>query len=97
MKESFFVTGSRLEFRISRKRILNPAQRLPAAAALANLGALKRHALEELINDEDNDVVEDDRPVLETCLVMTQTEFALLFEIENARACVRSCPQLFHF
>jgi hypothetical protein len=50
----------------------------PVAAAAANLEALQRHALEDLINDTETNVVEDDRSVLETCLDMTQTGFVLL-------------------
>ncbi len=37
-----------------------------------------QNALEELIAEEDNEIVETKRHVLETCLEMTQTEFALL-------------------
>jgi hypothetical protein len=49
-----------------------------AAAAEANLPLLQRTALDELIASVDYDANEDDRPVLETCLEMTQTDFALL-------------------
>ncbi len=49
-----------------------------AAAAEANLILLQRAALEELLNSEEHNLVEEDRVVLETCLEMTQTEFALL-------------------
>jgi hypothetical protein len=48
------------------------------AAAEANLPLLQRTALDELIAAADNEADEDDRPVLETCLEMTQTEFAHL-------------------
>ncbi len=47
------------------------------AAARTNLPLLQRNALDELVADEDNELTEDDRPVLDTCLDMTQTEFAL--------------------
>ncbi len=43
-----------------------------------NLALLRMNALEELIADEENGVVEADRPTMRTCLEMTQTEFALL-------------------
>ncbi len=44
-----------------------------------NLAILQRHALmEELVEGEDNDVTEEDRPTLTACLEMTHTEFALL-------------------
>jgi hypothetical protein len=49
-----------------------------AAAAVLNLPLLQRTALDELITSPDYDAGEEDRPVLETCLEMTQTEFALL-------------------
>ncbi len=49
-----------------------------AARELANLAILKRNALEELLADDDNEVEEADRPVMMTCLDMTQTEFELL-------------------
>jgi hypothetical protein len=49
-----------------------------AAAAAINLPLLQRTALDELITSPDFDANEDDRPVLETCLEMTQTEFTLL-------------------
>ena len=48
------------------------------AAVRANLPMLQRNALDELIASVDNEAVEEDRPVLDTCLEMTQTEFALL-------------------
>ncbi len=48
------------------------------AATRANLPLLQRNALDELVADEDNGLTEEDRPVLDTCLDMTQTEFALL-------------------
>jgi hypothetical protein len=44
----------------------------------ANLALLKRNALEELSADDENDVETSDRPVMMTCLDMTQTEFDLL-------------------
>ncbi len=36
------------------------------------------NALDDLIADEENGVVEADRPTMRACLEMTQTEFALL-------------------
>lgn len=61
-----------------------------AAAAEANLVLLQRTALDELLASEENDLVEEDRVVLETCLEMTQTEFALLETLvcvyDNARS-----------
>ena len=42
-----------------------------------NLKLLRIHALGELIENDDNDLVEADRHALDTCLEMTQTEFAL--------------------
>ncbi len=48
------------------------------AANEVNLALLQRHAVEELVTSEDNDINEDDRPTLTACLEMTQTEFALL-------------------
>jgi hypothetical protein len=43
-----------------------------------NLALLCLNALEELIVNEENGVVEADRPTLTACLEITQTEFALL-------------------
>jgi hypothetical protein len=43
-----------------------------------NLALLRVNAFEELIASKDNDVVDADRPTLNVCLEMTQTEFALL-------------------
>jgi hypothetical protein len=48
------------------------------AIILENLALLRVNALDELIADEENGVVEADRPTMRTCLEMTQTEFALL-------------------
>jgi hypothetical protein len=48
------------------------------AADRANLALLKRNALEDVLADAENDVAEPDRPVMMTCLEMTQTEFDLL-------------------
>jgi hypothetical protein len=48
------------------------------AANDVNLALLQRHALEEFVTNEDNDVNEEDMPTLTACLEMTQTEFALL-------------------
>ena len=48
------------------------------AADRANLAILKRNALEDVLADANNDVAEADRPVMMTCLEMTQTEFDLL-------------------
>jgi hypothetical protein len=48
------------------------------AADRANLALLKRNALENVLADATNDVAEVDRPVMMTCLDMTQTEFDLL-------------------
>ncbi len=47
------------------------------AFAQENLVLLRLNALVELIANGDNDLVEADRPALNTCLEMTQTEFAL--------------------
>jgi hypothetical protein len=44
----------------------------------ANLALLKLNALDDVIGDEENDAVDSDRPVMQTCLEMTQTEFDLL-------------------
>jgi hypothetical protein len=49
-----------------------------AAAAQANLALLQREALDDLITSDGNVVRAEDRAVLETCLDMTLTEFALL-------------------
>ncbi len=49
-----------------------------AEIALANLNLLQRTALDEMIASGDNEVAEADRSVMETCLEMTHTEFALL-------------------
>jgi hypothetical protein len=51
---------------------------LAAAAAQANLALLQRKALDDLIASKENDVRAEDRAVLETCMEMTLTEFALL-------------------
>jgi hypothetical protein len=48
------------------------------AADRANLAILKRNALEDVLVDAENDDAETDRPVMMTCLGMTQTEFDLL-------------------
>jgi hypothetical protein len=48
------------------------------AANEANLPFLRQNALDELIASEENSVTEIDRPTLDTCLQITQTEFALL-------------------
>ena len=47
-------------------------------ADFANLALLQRHALDELFTDDANNITEEDRPSLTTCLEMTETEFALL-------------------
>ncbi len=47
-------------------------------ADAANLALLQRHALDELFTDDANNITEEDRPSLTTCLEMTETEFALL-------------------
>jgi hypothetical protein len=47
------------------------------ARGLENLQLLRINALVELIENDDNGLVEADRPALKTCLEMTQTEFAL--------------------
>ena len=63
-----------------RSLVFQPAdgEERDAARELANLAILKRNALEELLADDDNEVEEADRPVMMTCLDMTQTEFDLL-------------------
>ncbi len=48
------------------------------AANEVNLALLQRHALEELVTNGDNDVIDEDMPTLTACLEMTLTEFALL-------------------
>jgi hypothetical protein len=48
------------------------------AAAEENLALLQTHALDELVAQDDNDVTDEDMPILTSCLEMTQTEFALL-------------------
>jgi hypothetical protein len=50
-----------------------------AAHALANLPQAQQHEIQEVI-DEGVVVTEEDRPLLITCVGMTQTEFDLLFE-----------------
>jgi hypothetical protein len=49
-----------------------------AAANAINLFILQGTALDELITSAEYDASEEGRPVLDTCLEMTQTEFALL-------------------
>ena len=63
-----------------RSLVFQPAdgEERDAARELANLAILKRNALEELLADDENEVEEADRPVMMTCLDMTQTEFDLL-------------------
>ena len=39
---------------------------------------MQTHALDELVAQDDNDVTDEDMPILTSCLEMTQTEFALL-------------------
>ncbi len=53
-------------------------EELDAARDRENLALLKRNVLEEMLADEENDVEAADRPVMMTCLEMTQTEFDLL-------------------
>jgi hypothetical protein len=65
--------------RVVRAVTFEPEEEAEAQAADAvNLALLQRHALEELVDNEDNDVSEGDKPTLITCLEMTHTEFALL-------------------
>jgi hypothetical protein len=56
----------------------NDGEEQDEARDRANLALLKRNALEELLADDENDVEASDRPVMMTCLDMTQTEFDLL-------------------
>jgi hypothetical protein len=64
---------------VVRALTFEPGEDAEAQATDAvNLALLQRHALEELVENEDNDVTEEDRPALTTCLEMTNTEFALL-------------------
>jgi hypothetical protein len=52
-----------------------------AVRAQEDLPLLQQGAIDELVADEESAIREDDRPVLNTSLSMTQTEFDLLAEL----------------